>query len=53
LPIVVVLPLPLTPTTRMTCGFSALLRTSGLATGSSSRVTSRATASLISSGLIS
>ena len=32
---VVVLPVPLTPTTRMTCGFAAGSMTSGFATGAS------------------
>ena len=52
LPIVVVLPEPLTPATRMTNGFFAGSMTSGCATGASAFSTSAATTALISSGVI-
>ncbi|MNL72324.1 hypothetical protein D3C87_1976180 [compost metagenome] len=42
LPIVVVLPVPLTPTTRMTCGLWLRSSSSGLATGESTLVISPA-----------
>ena len=50
---VVVLPVPLTPTTRMTCGRSAPSSVSGLATGASVRSTSAASTARTSSGEIS
>ena len=49
---VVVLPEPLTPTTRMTNGFFAASMTSGCATGASTFSTSAATTALTSSGEI-
>ena len=52
LPMVVVLPEPLTPATRMTNGFFAASMTSGCATGASAFSTSAATTALTSSGVI-
>ncbi len=52
LPIVVVLPEPLTPTTRMTNGFLAGSISSGFATGDNTFSTSVATTSLTSSAEI-
>ena len=52
LPMVVVLPEPLTPTTRMTNGFCAASITSGFATGASTFSTSVATTALTSSAEI-
>ncbi len=51
LPIVVVLPEPLTPATRTTNGFAAL-KLSGVATGASTFSTSAATTAFTSSGVI-
>ena len=53
LPMVVVLPVPLTPTTRMTCGLCAPSTTSGLATGASTRSTSLLSTERTSSALMS
>ena len=53
LPIVVVLPLPLTPTTRITNGRFAGSMRSGFCTGSTSRMTSSASAARTSSGATS
>src|SRR4051794_35673278 len=50
LPMVVVLPEPLTPTTRITNGFFAASMTSGIATGASTFSTSVATTAFTSSG---
>ncbi len=52
LPMVVVLPEPLTPTTRITNGFCAASITSGFATGASTFSTSVATTALTSSAEI-
>ena len=52
LPMVVVLPEPLTPTTRMTNGFRAPSMTSGFATGASTFSTSAATTAFTSSAEI-
>ncbi len=52
-PIVVVLPVPLTPTTRITCGRCSGEMVRGRATGSRISVTTWARAALISSSLIS
>ena len=52
LPMVVVLPEPLTPTTRMTNGFVAASIASGCATGARTFSTSAATTAFTSSGVI-